>query len=257
MKVTVCQLSNDTSQLEKAWEELVFHCRAEQSELVLLPEMPFYPWIAHQEVVNEVEKQVAIDAHEQWIRRFDELGDAIVAYSKPEMVEGKFLNTACIWTRALGHQPVHSKCFFPEEAGFYEETWFDRGEETFELIEVNGMKIGFLLCTEIWFTQYTRAYGQEGIDFLLVPRATGHSSVDQWVRCGQTSAVIGGCYCLSANRSGVGVADFQWGGNGWIAQPEDGQLLGITTDQAPFLTLDLSLEKTKAAKVEYPVYVRE
>ncbi|MEL7118202.1 MAG: carbon-nitrogen hydrolase family protein, partial [Bacteroidota bacterium] len=160
-------------------------------------------------------------------------------------------------TKETPHQQVHTKQFLPEEEGSYEETWFNRELMNFELIEVNGLKIGFLLCTEIWFTQYTRKYALEGIDFLLCPRATGKSSVEQWIRCGQTSAVIGGCYCLSSNRSGIGDDNFHWGGTGWICQPMDGSLLGCTSQEAPFLTLDMDLTKSKLAKKEYPIYVKE
>lgn len=147
--------------------------------------------------------------------------------------------------------------FFPEEGGFYEETWFDREAEHFDLIEVRGVKIAFLLCTEIWFTQYARKYGLAGADFLLCPRATGKSSLSQWLRCGQTSAVISGSYCLSSNRSGMGDANFEWGGTGWICSPITGELLATTSVENPYVTIDVDLEQSKFAKKEYPLYVRE
>ncbi len=257
MKVTVCQLSNDLIQLKEDWEGLVEHCRTHKSELILLPEMPFHPWIASEPKVDENAKKQAIEIHQEWIQRLDEFGDAIVAYTKPEIKEGKFLNAAYVWSKKSGHRRVHSKYFFPEEEEFYEETWFDREEKSFEIIEFEGIKIGFLLCTEVWFTQYARKYGLDGAEFLLVPRASGKSSIEQWVRCGQTSAVIGGCYCLSANRSGVSTNGFEWGGTGWIAQPGDGKLLGKTNEKSPFITIEVDLEKVKAAKKDYPLYVRE
>lgn len=256
MKITVCELSNDIKQFEKEWERLVKHCLLHKSELVLLPEMPFYSWIAHEPEINISKKIEAVEAHEKWLSRIDELGNAIVAYSKPLIKEDKFYNTAYVWTKKAGHQKVHTKHIFPEEAGFYEGTWFDREPKHFELLEINGLKIGFLLCTELWFTQYTRKYGLDGIDFLLCPRATGKSSIAQWIRCGQTSSVIGGCYCLSSNRSGIGAGNFNWGGTGWITQPMDGSLLGVTTKDEPFLTMDIDLEKSKLAKSEYPIYVK-
>ena len=256
VKVTVCELNNDILQFEKDWEQLVSHCHLNNSELVLLPEMPFYSWIANEPSVDQSKKLMAQRAHDEWLKRIEELGNTIVAYSKPWVEGDKFYNSAFIWSKKLGHQKVHTKHFFPEEAGFYEDTWFDREPMNFELIEVNGLKIGFLLCTEIWFTQFTRKYGLAGIDLLLCPRATGKSSIAQWVRCGQTSSVIGGCFCLSSNRSGIGEDHFNWGGTGWITQPMDGSLLGVTTKDTPFLTVEVDLTKSKLAKKEYPVYVK-
>lgn len=257
MKVTVCQLDNDPSKLEKDWNDLVIHCNSNKSNLVLLPEMPFYPWIAHLTSIDESKKHDAIHAHEEWIKRFDEFENTIVAYSKPEIKKDRFLNTAYLWSKKTGHIKVHTKHFFPEEEGFYEDTWFDRAAKEFELIEINGVKIGFLLCTEIWFTQYTRKYGLDGMDFLLCPRATGKSSTEQWIRCGQTSSVIGGAYCLSSNRSGIGQDNFDWGGTGWICQPKNGFLLGTTSDESKFLTIKLDLNQAELAKKEYPLYVED
>lgn len=257
MRVTVCELSNDSKQLEKDWEQLVAHCQSNESEFILLPEMPFHSWIADQPDVDNSLKSEVVRAHEKWLERLHELGDAIVAYSRPRMNEDKFYNTAFIWTQETGHVKAHTKYYFPEEEVFYEETWFDREPAHFELVELRGLKFGFLLCTELWFTQYARKYGVEGIDFLLCPRATGASSIAQWTRCGQTSAVISGSYCLSSNRSGTSENDFQWGGTGWICQPMDGLLLGSTSGTSPFLTLEVDLAKAKLAKKEYPLYVKE
>ena len=257
MKVTVCELNNDKDQFEKDWQQLVKHCQTNQSDLVLLPEMPFYTWIANQPKINKTLQLKTIDAHEQWLLRIEELGATIVAYTKPVLEGDKFYNTAFVWTKKQGHQKVHTKYFFPEEEGFFEATWFDRAPQHFELIEVEGIKIGFLLCTEIWFTEYARKYGTEGIDLLLCPRATGQSSIPQWIRCGQTLSVISGSYCLSANRSGLGEDGFVWGGTGWISQPMDGELLGTTLQASPFLTVKIDLSKTKLAKKEYPLYVKK
>jgi len=257
MKVTVCQLSNDPKQLTNEWQQLIVHCKQNKTELLLLPEMPFYPWIAYKPQVDDAQKIAAEKAHSIWLERIEELGDVAVAYTKPVIDEDKFYNTAFIWTKEAGHQKAHTKYYFPEESGFYEDTWFDREPKNFELIEVKGLRIGFLLCTELWFTEYTRQYGLSGMDVLCCPRATGASSTDQWIRCGQTSSIIGGAYCLSSNRSGRGDEDFVWGGTGWISQPMDGALLGVTSDDTPFLTIDIDIAKSKEAKSDYPIYVKE
>ena len=192
MKVTICELSDNPNQFQEDWVNLTKYTTAQKSDLVLLPEMPFHQWIASQPTVDESIKTKNIASHELWLKRIPELNAKIVAYSKPVQKGNKYYNTAFIWTKEKGHQKVRSKYFFPEEDGFFEATWFDRDDSGFELIEVDGIKIGFLLCTEIWFTQYARKYGLAGIDLLLCPRATGQSSVPQWIRCGQTLSVISG-----------------------------------------------------------------
>ena len=46
MKITVCELPNDPPDFSDAWNRLVDHVLEKRSELVLLPEMPFYRWLA-------------------------------------------------------------------------------------------------------------------------------------------------------------------------------------------------------------------
>jgi N-carbamoylputrescine amidase len=108
----------------------------------------------------------------------------------------------------------------------------------------------------MWFMEYARQYAKKGIDILLCPRATGMASINRWIRCGQTLAILSGGYCLSSNRSGPGDDSFQWGGVGWIAEPIKGNLLSITTPKEKFVTLEIDLTKSRQAKNEYPLYVR-
>lgn len=46
MKVTICELSNRDRGFVRDWDILVRHVRKHESDLVLLPEMTFYPWFA-------------------------------------------------------------------------------------------------------------------------------------------------------------------------------------------------------------------
>ena len=64
MKVTVCELNNDPDRLECDWEKLVAHVKVESSDLVLLPEMPFYPWPAWTREVDATVWEDSMEAHD-------------------------------------------------------------------------------------------------------------------------------------------------------------------------------------------------
>jgi hypothetical protein len=49
----------------------------------------------------------------------------------------------------------------------------------------------------------------------------------------------------------------KWGGAGWIIEPEEGQVLGLTSADEPFLTLGIDLKVAETAKKTYPRYVAE
>jgi hypothetical protein len=66
---------------------------------------------------------------------------------------------------------------------------------------------------------------------------------------------VAGAWCLSSNRAGPGRV-YPWGGGGWIIEPENGEVVGVTSASEPFLTRDIDLAAAEAAKETYPRYVR-
>jgi N-carbamoylputrescine amidase len=255
MRVTVCELPNEPGELESAWSELVDHVREQGSGFVLLPEMPFYRWLAHSRAVNPAEWQRAVQAHMDWIGRLEALAPAVVVSTRPVVRTGERQNQGYLWDAKNGLQDAHVKYYLPDDPGFWEATWYSRGPKEFSTVEAAGCKLGFLICTEIWFNQHARAYGKKGVHLIVCPRATPRSTADKWVAGGRTAAVVSGAYCLSSNLSGATSAGGDYAGVGWIIEPEGGQVLGLTSKESPYLTLDLDLSRAERAKNTYPRYV--
>lgn len=257
MKVTVCVFPDQEDLLEETWQRLIAHVRQEDSDLVLLGEMPFYPWPANRAEYNEALWQASMEAHARMEARFGELGDVVLASSRPQVREGRNFHEAFVWDPTHGLRAVHDKYYLPEEDGFWEATWYSRGEKLFEPIDTPVGKVGFLMCTEMWFTEHARAYGRMGVDLLLCPRATGMSSRDKWIAGGRAAAVCSGAFCLSANRGGVDAQGFTWADAGWIIDPEEAEVLGIADTDSPFCTREIDLSVASTAKSTYPRYVLE
>lgn len=255
MKVTVCELANNPSDFVKDWDGLVQHVKLECSDLVLLPEMPFSPWLANTDRVDLSAWQGSVKAHDQWVPRLKELAPAIVIGSRPVMVNERRLNEGFIWEPSLGYQPAHAKYYLPDEEGFWEASWYDRGDLQFKAAQTSKAKIGFLICTELWFNVHARQYAKEGVELLVCPRAAPKASVGKWIAGGRTAAVVSGAYCLSSNHRGGDNRGLEFGGTGWIIEPEEGDVMGLTSDDNPFLTLEIDLSVAAKAKRTYPRYV--
>ncbi|MDG6914241.1 MAG: carbon-nitrogen hydrolase family protein [Nitrososphaerota archaeon] len=248
IKVTVCEMPDERSAFGLWWERLGAHAKHEGSDLALLPEMPFSGWLFADPKFGRAAWDDSVEAHRRWIERIPELGVAIVAGSRPVEVRGRRFNEGFVQT-ADGMTGEHRKRNLPDQPGFYEASWYVRGGKRFSVFEVHGWKIGFLICSDLWSVWNARAYGKRGADAILVPRATG-LGVDKWLAGGRTAAVVSGAYCLSSNRSG-GVGDARFGGMGWAVDP-DGEVLGITTPDEPFATVELDMRKARKAKKTYP-----
>lgn len=256
-KVTVVQFPDSTSELEAAFAALIEHVRREQSDLVLLPEMPFHPWLAHTDQVNPAEWQAAVDAHEEWLSRLPALGAAVVLGSRPVLDAGTPHNDAFVWQADSGARFAHRKHYLPNEPGFWEATWYrPSADASFRAAEAGGLKVGFMICSDLWFGEHARSYARQGIHILANPRATEAQSVEKWIAGGTALAVMSGAYCISSNRAGTGRGGVRFGGAGWVIDP-NGVLLARTTDAEPFVTVEIDPAFAEAAKHTYPRDVKE
>jgi N-carbamoylputrescine amidase len=255
LKITVCELSNDPALLNEQWEGLASHVESEQSDIVLLPEMPFYRWLAADREMDAESWAKSVAAHDLWLGRLAELGAPSVAATRPVIEDGRHFNQGFVWDSQSGARAVHNKHYLPDEEGFWEASWYSADSGDFSSVEAHGTQVGFMICTELWFPQHARDYGKQGVQILACPRATLAASVDKWIAGGRVAAVVSGAYCLSSNFSGQAGQQGDWAGTGWIIEPEEGQVLGTTSRQDPFLTLDIDLEVAAAAKRTYPRYV--
>jgi N-carbamoylputrescine amidase len=255
MKVTVCELPNNWTRDDTLWNELKVHLSSENSDLLVLPEMPFYTWITRSGTLDTAQWDRAVEAHETWVRRLGELPVPMVAASMPVTLAGRRLNQGFIWTPQNGLQPCHEKYYLPDEPGYFEATWYHRGNGRFQAVRVNGVTLGFMICTDLWFTDRAREYKDQDVDILVCPRATPASRDDIWVPGGRAAAIVAGAWCLSANYNGPNVPGEDFGGAGWIIEPERGAVLGLTGRGQWLLTLNIDLEAARAAKKTYPRYV--
>jgi N-carbamoylputrescine amidase len=91
-------------------------------------------------------------------------------------------------------------------------------------------------------------YGDEGVHLLVTPRITRAATLEMWLAGGRVAAVLAGAFGLSSNR-----ADDrgEYGGQGWVVGP-DGEVLALTGEQEPFMTVDLDLASAEHAKKTYP-----
>ena len=251
MKVTVCQMTDDQGKFKADWERLVKHVKGNGSELVLLPEMPFYSWFCSgPKFVPKVWKS-AVDAHRRWMERLDELGAPLVMGTRPVDKDGRRLNQGFVWSEGGRVRDVHVKGYLPNEEGYYEATWYERGDREFDAFRALEARAGMMICSDIWAVQHARTYAKQGAHIVAIPHAAPRSSIPRWVAAGSVVSVVSGTFCIASNRSGKGGGVDFGGTGGWVINP-DGELLGQTSGSKPFVTVDLDLTLADAAKKTYP-----
>jgi len=254
MRITVCELPDDRDDFERAWEGLTDHARTEASDIVLLPEMPFHCWLMADREPDIALWDAAVADHDRWEGRLGELAPAAVLGSRPITREGRRFNEGFIHEPGTGYRGVHLKNYLPDEEGFWEATWYERGPGEFAVTPLKEAAIGFQICTDLWFLEHAREMGRSGAQLIAVPRATPAATIPKWLTGGAVAAVVSGAFTLSSNRVAPPGSGVDLGGCGWICDPE-GVMLAITSPELPWLTIEVDPGEADRAKKTYPRYV--
>jgi predicted amidohydrolase len=250
--VTVCELPGpDEPGFEDRFGALADHAAGHGSDVVVLPELPFGPWLPARDPADAdvpADWAAAVDAHERWLDRLDELAPATVVGSRP-VVDGARYNEAFVWQDG-DTRGVHRKGYLPDEPGFREASWYDAAEGQFEPARLAGLDVGPLVCTDLWASGEVRRYGRAGVDLLVNPRVTERRTTEKWLAGARTMGALAGAYLASSNRSGTGEG-VTFGGAGWVTSP-DGTVLARTDEDHPFATVAIDPAVADSAKGTYP-----
>lgn len=258
MKVTVCQFDPRSETIDGYLAGLKAHILSHKSDFLLLPEMCFSDWLPADRIVDGNRWDQSVQEHARRIATLGQLGAKAVLGTRPIVnIQGSRRNEAYLWTAdSQSATGVHEKYYLPDEDGYWEHSWYDRGAKSFNTGRALGMRLGVQICTELWFLEWARHYAASRVDLLCVPRATPHNSVDKWLAGGRAAAVCSGAYCLSSNLWAPPGDGPNLGGLGWIIDPE-GNVLATTSVESPFATVEVDLSFSQHSKSTYPRYVSE
>ena len=248
MRITICELPHEPDALCAAWRALSEHTQSYSSDVVLLPEFAMVEPVWEQEHFDAARWRSAESLSDAWLERLPELGAKFVVGARPRTVQGRRFNQGFIGSAQYGLSSLRRKYFLPNEPGGWEANWFDRGDSTFPVFRAGALVFGLNICTELWALETYADYAAAGVQMIFSPRATAAATTSKWLAVGVVAAVRTGAYCVSSNRIDPTGA---CGGAGWIISPE-GEILARTTRVAPFVTIDVDLNASEAAREGYP-----
>lgn len=233
--------------------ELYTQVKAVGADAVLLPELPFSPWFpAHPTYDADVAAQCIAD-HDAGLQLLADIFPDITVFSTRSGSDGtRLTNTGFSLTQGIVTLH-HQKSLLPEEDGWHEQQWFTPGPTDFTAFEINGIRFGFMICTEVMYTEHARQHLKNAVDVIIVPRATG-GGLEKWVTAGKMAAIWSGAYVVCANRDADAGSNIPFNGCGYIIDPT-GSEVNRTTYDHPFLTVDVDTVFRKQQRDDYPRYL--
>jgi len=255
--MTICALVEWPEGLEPIgdrWDALRRQVEAARPDILVTNEMPFGPWLANADRFDAAAARRSVVLHESGLEALSTLGVPAVISSRPVWAGDLLANEAFVLEGGL-IRPLHRKQFFPEEAGWFEATWFKGDAAGFNVHDIVGVKVGILLCTELMFNEHARRYGRARAELIAVPRTTAQAHRN-WETAGAMAAIVSGSYVVSSNRTGSSGDGATFGGRGFAFAP-DGALIAETSAETHLVVIDLDREVSRRQKGEYPCYVPE
>jgi N-carbamoylputrescine amidase len=254
MSIAICQLPDGLAPDSLAWARFVRRVERSQPDVILLNEMPFGPWTSREAQFDEYHAAESIAAHTTALKALRELPCAVIG-SRPVRSHDRLANEGFLLADGL-YQPVHHKQYFPQEAGYFERTWFAASRAGFETFDHGGIRFGMLLCTELMFNEWARHYRRRGAQVIVVPRASG-TSLEAWHTAARMAAIVSGCYVLSSNRVSLRLDQEPLFGGAGFAYSPTGALLHETSDGLPLAVVQLEPDQVQEAQRNWPCYVPE
>jgi N-carbamoylputrescine amidase len=143
------------------WSSLAADVARSGPEVLVTNEMPFGPWLASVPNFDSEQALESVQIHEAGLEALRALDVPVIISSCPAVAGGRLVNEAFVLEHGC-FRFLHQKHFFPAEEGWFETDWFRTAKPGFEVMDVGGLRIGALICTELMFNERARAYGRAG-----------------------------------------------------------------------------------------------
>ncbi|MGY2260704.1 carbon-nitrogen hydrolase family protein [Pseudomonas sp. SDO55104_S430] len=201
---------------------------AKGADLLVLPEMFLTGYNIGQDAVS-VLAEVYNGESAQQIARIARTAGIAILYGYAERAEDGQIYNAVQLIDAQGERVCNYRK--THLFGDLDRAMFSPGTNEFPVVELNGWKLGFLICYDLEFPENARRLAIEGAELILVPTANMipfDFVADVTVR---SRAFENQCYVAYANYCGH-EGDIQYCGQSSIAAPDGSRIAQAGLDEA-------------------------
>jgi predicted amidohydrolase len=233
--------------------ERLDQCVGRGADLAVLPELPLNPWRpATKDPVDEDAEPMDGPRARAQATAAREAGIGLVGgIIHADRETGRRTSRVLVFDRSGELVATYEKLHLPEEPGFWETSHYEAGTEPPRRIDAFGLPVGVQVCSDTNRPEGSHLLGAQGVEAILIPRATEERSYQRWKIVFRANALTSCCYVLSVNRpdpeQGVLI------GGPTIAVDPSGNVLVETTDQIAIVTLESRV--VSEARKAYPGYL--
>lgn len=259
--VAMAQMAMEKEKDANLTKSLSFLKEAAESgaDLVFYPEVQLSPFFAQYEKSKEHPGPQAIGTQDPAILAFQKACRENEIAASPNfytaLEDGKPYDTSFLIDRQgviLGNQQMVHVAQVPQ---FYEQDYYTPSKDGFHVFEVNGVKVGIVVCFDRHYPESIRTEALQGAELILIPTAnTSAEPMELFEQEIRVQAYQNECFIAMCNRTGKeGEMDFAGesllvdpngstlvkadGKEGLITGEMDADLVTKVRKERPYLTL--------------------
>lgn len=175
---------------------------------------------------------------------------------------GMYHNSAAIVDRSGASVGFYRKMHIPDDPAYYEKYYFTPGDLGFRAFNVDGVRLGVLICWDQWYPEGARLTALRGAEILFYPTAIGwhphekaQYGVEQhsaWETVQRGHAVANGAFVIAVNRVGV-EENLEFWGRSFVADPM-GTVLFRADEQEQTAVVEIDLGRVEYVRRNWPFF---
>ena len=188
-------------------------------------------------------------------------GIAIVASLFERRTQGLYHNTAALIDAGGGLAGLYRKMHIPDDPLYYEKYYFAPGDLGFRAFDLQGARVGTLVCWDQWFPEAARLTALAGAQILFYPTAIGwqfdesaevdRAQHDAWETIQRSHAIANGVFVAAVNRVGREGGIRFWG-QSFVADPFGRVLARASADAEETLLVECDLSLVEQVRRNWP-----
>lgn len=217
MKIMLAQRKSHVGEIDRNISVLESVVSKSDADLIIFPELFISGYLPRDQVssIAEAEDGPTVSKISQVCSDSSKSVIFGIPLRHPQ-VNGQITNSAVV-IDSRGNASRYDKTYLPTFGPFEEALYFSEGRSA-NLAEVSGVKIGVMICYDIFFPELSKLLALRGADLLVCISASPTATVDNFMRLLPARAIENASYFAYINSVGTHL-DLVFGGMSRLLNP--------------------------------------
>ena len=253
MRISICQMEiipgNPEKNMEKVKNWIQKEVAKTKPDIIVLPEMWTTSYTLEEIHLFADQDGKTVVPFLQELSRLHSIN--IIGGSFANNVDGEIYNTAVVINRkgevVYKYDKVHLVPMLNEPL------YLAGGKKVPEVFELEGVKMGLIICYDLRFSEIIRPLALEGAEVLFVVAEWPIPRIHHWKNIQVTRAIENQMFVVSCNNVGTFKND-TFGGTSMVVNPWGETLIEGTQSNEETLSIKIDVEEASDAREKVPVF---